>query len=129
MQCSKNHFNFFLLQETGAFINNIEPQKPRPNLKKYLYHIFTESICSAFSLMQVVVLQKCINFVEQQLKFSHFEVSTIPSGKLIRFFLGFYLKCLIFTLITMVFPMGFKKLTLILFTRKMTLLKKLIIGQ
>ena len=57
-----------------------ELQKPCPKLKKYVYYIFTENICSACSLMQVVdFLQKCINFVEQRLKFSHFEVTIIHS--------------------------------------------------
>ena len=40
-----------LSQEAGAFGNNIEkkPQKPRPKLKKYVYYIFTENICSVCS--------------------------------------------------------------------------------
>ena len=72
----------FLPQEAGAFGNKIEkePQIPHPKLNKYVYYIFTENICSACSLMQVVgFLQKCINFVEQRLKFSHFEAIIIPS--------------------------------------------------
>ena len=45
----QNLFQFFLPQETGAFGNNIEkePQKPRPNLKIWVYYMFTENICSA----------------------------------------------------------------------------------
>ena len=81
VQCRENYFKIFLPQEAGAFGNNIEkePQKPCSKLKKYVYYIFTENICSAFSLMQVVsFLQKCINFIEQRLKFSHFECSIIP---------------------------------------------------
>ena len=71
----------FLTQEARAFGNNIEkePQQPNPKLKKCVYYIFTENICSAFNPMQVVViLQTCINFVEQRLKFSYLEGSIIP---------------------------------------------------
>ena len=82
-QCSKNYFKFLLPQETGAFGNNIEkePQKPRPKLNNYVHYIFTENICSVYSLMQAVVFfcKKCSNFVEQRLKFSLFEGSIIPS--------------------------------------------------
>ena len=41
-ECSKNYFKIFLLQEAGAFGNNIEnePQESRPKLKKYVYYIF-----------------------------------------------------------------------------------------
>ena len=55
VQCSKNYFNFFLLQEAAAFGNNIEkePQKPLPKLKKYVFYIFTDNICSSFNPMQV----------------------------------------------------------------------------
>ena len=62
VQCSKNYFKIFLTQEAGAFGNNIEkePQKPCPKLKKYVYYIFTENICSACSPMQVVVFCKNI---------------------------------------------------------------------
>ena len=62
-----------LPQEDGAFGNNIEkePQKPRPKLKNYVYYIFTKNICFACSTVQLAVsLQKCINFVEQRVKFS-----------------------------------------------------------
>ena len=52
-------FQIFLPQ-AGAFGNNIEkePQKPRAKLKKYIYYIFTDSICSACNSMQVVVFCK-----------------------------------------------------------------------
>ena len=55
VQCSKNYFNFFLLQEAAAFGNNIEkePQKPLPKSKKYVFYIFTDNICSSFNPMQV----------------------------------------------------------------------------
>ena len=39
-------------------ITEKEPQKPRPKLKKCVYYIFTESICSACNSMQVVVFCK-----------------------------------------------------------------------
>ena len=60
VQCSKNYFKFFLPKEAGAFGNNIEkePQKPRQKLKKYVYCILTENICSACSPMLVVVFCK-----------------------------------------------------------------------
>ena len=41
-------FNFFLIKQSGGFGNNTEKelQKPRPKLKKYVYYIFTDNICS-----------------------------------------------------------------------------------
>ena len=48
-------------------------------IEKCVCYVFTENICSARNLMQVVgFLQTCINFVKQRLKFSHFEGSIIP---------------------------------------------------
>ena len=46
---NKNYFKTFSAKDTGGLGNNIEkePQKPRPKLKKYVYYIFTENICSA----------------------------------------------------------------------------------
>ena len=60
VQCCKNYFKNFLPQEDEAFGNNIEkkPQKPCPKLKKGVYNIFTENICSACNPMQVVVFRK-----------------------------------------------------------------------
>ena len=60
VQCRENHFKKFLPQEAGAFGNNIEkePQKPHPKLKKYVYYMFTENICSVCNKMQVVVFWK-----------------------------------------------------------------------
>ena len=46
-----------------------------PKIKKNVYYIFTENICSARNLVEVVVFWKCINFVEQRLKFSPFKVA------------------------------------------------------
>ena len=75
-------FQFFLPQEVGAFENNIEKeaQKLRLKMKKYGYQIFTENICSACNQSSASgsFLQKCINFVEQRLKFPHFEGGIIP---------------------------------------------------
>ena len=73
VQYSKNYLKFFLLQEARGFGNDIEkePQKPRPKLKKIIYYIITENICSACNLnASGSFLQKCINFVEHRLKFS-----------------------------------------------------------
>ena len=67
-------------QEAGTFRNNIEkePEMPRPKLKNiciiYLLGIFALSQSNASGSF----LQTCINFVEQRLKFSHFEDSIIP---------------------------------------------------
>ena len=58
----------------------MELQKPRPKLKKYLYYIFAENIFFAYNIFNASssFSQKCINFVEQRLEFSHFEGSIIP---------------------------------------------------
>ena len=55
-------FQFFLPQEAGVSGNNIEkePQKSHPKLKKHVYYIFIQSICSACKPMQVVVLCKIL---------------------------------------------------------------------
>ena len=43
-----------------------------------IYYMFTLNIYSSWNPMQVVAFYKRINFVEQQLKFAHFEGSIIP---------------------------------------------------
>ena len=50
----------FLPQEAGAFGKNTkkEPQSARLKLKKYVYYIFTENICSAWNPMQMAVFCK-----------------------------------------------------------------------
>ena len=50
----------FLPEEDGAFRNNIEkkPQNPRPKLKKCVCYTFTDNICSACNLVQVVFFWK-----------------------------------------------------------------------
>ena len=72
-------FQFFYDKKLELLeITEKELQKPRPELEKNVY-TFTENICSVCNPMQVVVfLQKCMDFVEQRLKFSHFEASIIP---------------------------------------------------
>ena len=57
---TQNLFHFFLPQEAGVIGNSIrkEPQNSCPKLKKYVYYIFTENICSACNPMQVVVFCK-----------------------------------------------------------------------
>ena len=74
----------FLPQEAEAFGNNIEkePQKRRPKLKTnicilYIY-IYREYLLCLQPNASGSFLQKCINFVEQQFKFSHFEGSITP---------------------------------------------------
>ena len=59
-------------------INRKWTVKATPGIEKYVYYIFTENICSARNPMQAVVFCKRINFVEQRLKFFHFEGSIIP---------------------------------------------------
>ena len=69
-----------LPQEAETFGNNIEkePQKSCPKLKKYVYYIFKVNILLCLlSNASGSFLQKCINFVEQRLKFSHFEDSIL----------------------------------------------------
>ena len=53
-------FQFFLRQEAGAFGNDTEKklQTPHPKLKKIIYYIFTENICSACNPMHAVVFSK-----------------------------------------------------------------------
>ena len=53
-------------------------KKPPTELKKYIYQMFTENICSACNKnANGSFLQTCIDFVEQGLKLSHFESSII----------------------------------------------------
>ena len=63
VQCCKYYFKFFLSQKAGALGNNIEkePQKPRQKLKKYVYYILKENICSACNPMQAVGFSKNIS--------------------------------------------------------------------
>ena len=71
----------FLSQVAGVSGNNIEkePQKPRPKLKKiYILNIHREYLLCLHSNASGSFLQRCINFIEQRLKFSHFEKSIIP---------------------------------------------------
>ena len=56
-------FSNFLPKEAEAFGNNIKkkPQKPCTELKKYIYHIFTENICYACNLAQVIAFCKNVS--------------------------------------------------------------------
>ena len=48
-------------------------------MKKYVYYMFTENICSACNPMQVIgFLQKYINFVKQWLTISQIEGNLVP---------------------------------------------------
>ena len=70
----------FLQQEARAFGNNIgkEPQKPHPKLE-IMYIIYLLRIFALPAIQcKWYFLQTCINFVENRLKFSHFEGSIIP---------------------------------------------------
>ena len=83
VQCIKNYFKFFYHKklELLEITYNIEKESQmlRPKLKKYVYYIFAENICSACNPMQVVVFcKKCISFIKQRLKFSHYEGNIVP---------------------------------------------------
>ena len=81
VQCSKDYFKIFLPEEGGAFGNKMQkkPQKPRPKLKKYMYYIFKENICSACNPTQVVAFCKGLLILKKRrLKFSHIKGSIIP---------------------------------------------------
>ena len=67
-------------QEDGVFGNNKEKeqQTPHPKLKQHVYYIFTDNVCSAYHpILVAFILQKCISFAEQRLKFSYFDGSII----------------------------------------------------
>ena len=80
-KCSKNYFKTFLAQEAGAFRNSIEKgtAKTTPKIERIcLLYIYSEYFLCLQSNASERSLQKCINFVEQRLKLSHFEGSIIP---------------------------------------------------
>ena len=72
VQCTKNYFKI----SSGNIIEK-KPQKPRPKLKKYILNLSREYFVSPQSNASGRFLQTSINFVEQQLKFFHFESSII----------------------------------------------------
>ena len=77
----KKYFKIFLPVEAGAFGNNIEkePQKPRPKIEKIcILYIYGEYLLCLLPNASGSFLQKCINFLEQLIKFSHFEGSIVP---------------------------------------------------
>ena len=77
MQCSKNYFKISLPQEPGAFGNKVE-KEPQKLVYLYLLYICSEYLLCLQSIASNGFLQKCINFKEQRLNFSHFEGSIIP---------------------------------------------------
>ena len=69
-----------LQQEAGTFGNNVgkDPQMLHPKLKN-MYIIYLLRIFALPAIQcKWYFLQTCINFVEQRLKFPHFEGSIIP---------------------------------------------------
>ena len=59
VQCSKNYFSFFLPQEAWAFGNNRKgTTKATPKIKKYVYCIYADNICSVFNPVQVAIFCK-----------------------------------------------------------------------
>ena len=74
-------FQFFLLQEAGAF------GKPTPKIEKTcIIYIPRVYLLCLQSNATGSFWQKCIDFLEQQLKFSHFEGSIIPQTKRLGIF-------------------------------------------
>ena len=76
-------FQYFLPQEAGVFGNNTEKklQKPQPKIEKIcILYVYREYLFCLQSNASGSFFQKCINFVEQQLKFSHFE-GKVPESK------------------------------------------------
>ena len=74
----------YLSQEaktSGINIEN-EPQKEHPKLKKYILNFYREYLVCQQSNASGSFLKTCINFVEQQLKFSRSEGSIIPYASL-----------------------------------------------
>ena len=70
VQCSKNYFKIFLPQEAEVFGNKIKrTAKTTPKIEK-IYLPAVSNVSGSF-------LQKCVNSVEQRLKFSHSESSII----------------------------------------------------
>ena len=57
VQYYKNYFKVFVPREAGAFGNNKEKECKghHTKLKKHVYYIFSENICSACNPIQVVV--------------------------------------------------------------------------
>ena len=87
VQCIKNYIKFCFTTRSWSFWTEHRKgtAKVTSGIENFLYNIFTENICSARSRMQVVVFcKRCVDFVEQRLKFSHFKGSIIPKGILRR---------------------------------------------
>ena len=82
----KNYFKISLSQEAGTSENKIEkkPQEPHLKLKKHILNIHREYLLCPQSKASSRFLQTCIDFVEQPLKFSHFEGSIIHSASKAR---------------------------------------------
>ena len=80
VKCSKNQCKCFLPQEAGAFENNSKRiAKAKPKIEKNMYiNIYWKYLLCPQSNASGSFLETCINFVEQGLKFSHFEGSIIP---------------------------------------------------
>ena len=80
VQCSKNYFKIFLSQEVRAFGKNRKgTAKTTPKIGKLsILYVCREYLLYLQSNASGSFLQKCINFVEQRPKFSHFKGSIIP---------------------------------------------------
>ena len=80
VQCSKNYLKIFLSQDAG-FLGKQRKRttEATPKIKKrYFLNIYKEYLFCLQSNVSGSFLQTCINFVEQILKFSHFEGRIIP---------------------------------------------------
>ena len=82
VQSIKSYFNFPFFTTTRLELSEITLKRNRKN------HPKTEKICILYIYREYLLylqpnasgrfLQACINFVEERLKFSHFEDSIIP---------------------------------------------------
>ena len=72
----------FLAKEAGVFGKKHRKwiAKVTPKIEKYVLYIYTEHLLCLQSNASGNFLQKCINFVEQRLRFSHFKGSIIPQS-------------------------------------------------
>ena len=91
VRCNKNYFKMFLPQEPGAFGNNRKgTTKATPIIVQisilYIYRLYFLYLQSNASGS---FFQKCINFVEQRLKFSHLKVKfSLPCNVIQNVFRG-----------------------------------------
>ena len=79
-QCKKKLFQKFLSQEARAFGNNRkQTAKATSKIEEIcMLYIYREYLLCVQSIESGNFLQRCINFVEQRVMFSHFKSRIIP---------------------------------------------------